>query len=171
MCDVIHVRRQLTHKGMRIARRNIVELQSLSRSLVSTVQLKHLNFSTELEHALKIVTAGSAKRRSVRTEYKSASKTLHCKTSWTQGFDGVRCLNRILISQTFLSPDENGFSRSLLGVLPGDGFSIIMYGETPTHFSLKLRHVTMSHLLWHATGASFRKIRETSVKIILLNEQ
>ena len=27
---------------------------------------------------LKIVTAGSAKRRSVRTEYKSASKTLHC---------------------------------------------------------------------------------------------
>ena len=36
------------------ARRNIVELQSLSRSLVSTVQLKHLNFSTELEHALKI---------------------------------------------------------------------------------------------------------------------
>ena len=71
MCDVIHVRRQLTHKGMRIARRNTVELQSL----VSTVQLKHLNFSTELEHALKIVTAGSAKRRSVRTEYKSASKT------------------------------------------------------------------------------------------------
>ena len=62
MCDVFHVRRQLTHKGMRIARRNIVELQSLSRSLVSTVQLKHLNFSTELEHALKIVTAGSAKR-------------------------------------------------------------------------------------------------------------
>ena len=57
-----------------------MELQSLSRSLVSTVQLKHLNFSTELEHALKIVTAGSAKRRSVRTEYKSASKTLHCKT-------------------------------------------------------------------------------------------
>ena len=84
MCDVIYVRRQLTHKGMRMARRNIVELQSLSRSLV---QLKHLNFSTELEHALKIVTAGSAKRRSVRTEYKSASKTLHCKTSWTQGFD------------------------------------------------------------------------------------
>ena len=83
-----------------------MELQSLSRSLVSTVQLKHLNFSTELEHALKIVTAGSAKRRSVRTEYKSASKTLHCKTSWTQGFDGVRCLNRILISQTFLSPDK-----------------------------------------------------------------
>ena len=130
MCDVIYVRRQLTHKGMRIARRNIVELQSLSR-----VQLKHLNFSTELEHALKIVTAGSAtelehalkigtagsaKRRSVRTEYKSASKTLHCKTSWTQGFDRVRCLNRILISQTFLSPNKNGFSRSLLGVLPGD---------------------------------------------------
>ena len=52
MCDVIHIRRQLTHKGMRIARRNIVELQSLSRSLVSTVQLKHLNVSTELEHAL-----------------------------------------------------------------------------------------------------------------------
>ena len=97
-----------------------MELQSLSRSLVSTVQLKHLNFSTELEHALKIVTAGSAKRRSVRMEYKSASKTLHCKTSWTQGFDGVRCLNRILISQTFLSPDKNGFSRSLRGVLPGD---------------------------------------------------
>ena len=120
MYDVIYVRRQLTHKGMRIARKNIVELQSLSHSLVSTVQLKHLNFSTELEHALKIVTAGSAKRRSVRTEYKSASKTLHCKTSWTQGFDGVRCLNRILISQTFLSPDKNGFSRSLLGVLPGD---------------------------------------------------
>ena len=119
MCDVIYVRRQLTHKGMRIARRNIVELQSLSRSLVSTVQLKHLNFSTELEHALKIVTAGSAKRRSVRTEYKSASKTLHCKTSWTQGFDGVRCLNRILISQTFLSPDKNGFSRSLLAYCPG----------------------------------------------------
>ena len=67
-----------------------MELQSLSRSLVSTAQLKHLNFSTELEHALKIVTSGSAKRRSVRTEYKSASKTLHCKTSWTQGFDGVR---------------------------------------------------------------------------------
>ena len=87
MCDIIHVRRQLTHKGMRIARRNIVELQSLSRSLVSTVQLKHLNFSTELEHALKIVTAGSAKRRSVRTEYKSASNTFQCKTSWTQGFD------------------------------------------------------------------------------------
>ena len=43
-----------------------MELQSLSRSLVSTIQLKHLNFSTELEHALKIVTAGSAKRRSVR---------------------------------------------------------------------------------------------------------
>ena len=117
MYDVIHVR---THKGMRIARRNIVELQSLSRSLVSTVQLKHLNFSTELEHALKIVTARSAKRRSVRTEYKSASKTFHCKTSWTQGFDGVRCLNRILISQTFLSPDKNGFSRSLFGVLAGD---------------------------------------------------
>ena len=55
MCDVIHVRRQLTHKGMRIARRNIVELQSLSRSLVSTVQLKHLNFSTELEHALRLL--------------------------------------------------------------------------------------------------------------------
>ena len=53
MCDVIYVRRQLTHKGMRITRRNIVELQSLSRSLdLSTVQLKHLNFSTELEHAL-----------------------------------------------------------------------------------------------------------------------
>ena len=96
MCDVIHVRRQLTHKGMRIARINIVELQSLSRSLVSTVQLKHLNFSTELEHALTIVTAWSAKRRSVRTEYKSASKTLHCKTSWTQGFDGVRCLTEYL---------------------------------------------------------------------------
>ena len=106
MCDVIHVRRQLTHKGMQIARRNIVELQSLSLSLVSTVQLKHLSFSTEPEHALKIVTAGSAKRRSVRMEYKSASKTLHCKTYWTQGFDGVRCLNRILISQTFLSPDK-----------------------------------------------------------------
>ena len=37
MCDVIYVRRQLTHKGMRIAR---MELQSLSRSLVSTVQLE-----------------------------------------------------------------------------------------------------------------------------------
>ena len=114
MYDVIHVRR---HKGMRIARRSCRVYRG---SLVSTVQLKHLNFSTELEHALKIVTAGSAKRSSVRTEYKSASKTLHCKTSWTQGFDGVRCLNRILISQTFLSPDKNGFSRSLLGVLPRD---------------------------------------------------
>ena len=49
-----------------------MELQSLPRRLVSTVQLKQLNFSTELEHALKIVTAGSAKRRSVRREYKSA---------------------------------------------------------------------------------------------------
>ena len=77
MYDVIYVRRQLTHKGMGIARKNIVELQSLSRSLVSTVLLKHLNFSTELEQALKIVTAGSAKRSSVRTEYKSASKALH----------------------------------------------------------------------------------------------
>ena len=117
---------------MRIARRNIVELQSLSRSLVSTVQLKHLNFSSELEHALKIVTAGSAKRRSVRTEYKSASKTLHCKTSWTQGFDGVRCLNRILtcISQTFLSPDKNGFSRSLLRVLYCPGTFLHYIGIT-----------------------------------------
>ena len=87
MCDVIYVRRQLTHKGMQIARGNIVELQSLSRSLVSTVQLKHLNFSTELEHALKIVTAGSAKRRYVRTEYKSASKTLHCEPRGSMWFD------------------------------------------------------------------------------------
>ena len=130
-----------------------MELQSLSRSSVSTVQLKHLNFSTELEHALKIVIGESAKRRSVRTEYKSASKTLHCKTSWTQGFDGVRCLNRILISQTFLSPDKNGFSRSLLGVLPVD----VMYGETPTHFSLKLRHVTMSHLLCCSTRGGWTR--------------
>ena len=29
-CDGIHVRMQLTHKGMRIAQRNIVELPSLS---------------------------------------------------------------------------------------------------------------------------------------------
>ena len=58
MCDVIHVRSQLTHKGMRIARRNIVELQSLSRSLVSTMQLKHLNFSSELEHALRLLLPG-----------------------------------------------------------------------------------------------------------------
>ena len=86
MYDIIYVRRQLTHKGMRIARKNIVELRSLSRSLVSTVQLKHLNFSTELEHAL-IVTAGSAKRRSVHTEYKSASKTLHPGPRGSMGFD------------------------------------------------------------------------------------
>ena len=141
MCDVTHVRRQLMHTGMRIARTSSCRVYRV----VSIVQLKHLNFSTELEHALKIVTAGSAKRSSVRTEYKRSSKTLYCKTFWTQGFDGVRCLNRILISQTFLSPDKN--SRSLLGVLPGVRFSIIMYGETPTHFSLKLRHVIMSHLL------------------------
>ena len=32
MCDVIHVRRQLLNAQRRIARRNIVELQSLSRS-------------------------------------------------------------------------------------------------------------------------------------------
>ena len=35
----------------------------------------------------------------------------------SMGFDA---LYRILISQTFLSPDKNGFSRSLLGVRPGD---------------------------------------------------
>ena len=32
-CDGIHVRMQLTHKGMRVAQRNIVELLSLSRVL------------------------------------------------------------------------------------------------------------------------------------------
>ena len=67
-----------------------MELQSLSCSLVSTVQLKHLNFSTELEHALKIVTAGSAKRRSLRTEYKSASKlstVRHPGPRGSMGFD------------------------------------------------------------------------------------
>ena len=68
-----------------------MELQSLSRSLVSTVQLKHLNFSTELEHALKIVTAGSAKRRSVRTEYKRVLQRLstvrHLGPRGSMGFD------------------------------------------------------------------------------------
>ena len=115
MYDVIHVRRQLTHKG---ARRNIVALQSLSRSLVSTVQL---NFSTELEHTLRLLLPGQPSEdpyaQSTRLR---VLQRLTCKTSWTQGFNGVRCLNRIHISQTFLSLDKNGFSRSLLGVLPGD---------------------------------------------------
>ena len=51
MYDVIHVRRQLTHKGMRIARRNIVELQSLSRSTVYTTRKDVLRAVWEVEDA------------------------------------------------------------------------------------------------------------------------
>ena len=99
-----------------------------------------LNFSTELEHALKIVTARSVKQRSVHTEYKSASKTVHCNVSLTKGFDGVRWLNQILLSQTFLKTVVSWRTAR-------ERFSIIMYGDTPTRCSMKVRHVIMSHLL------------------------